>query len=169
MNARDGVLYISNTSEDDILVDLPETDNINDLLETVMNETMKQSFYEPEPPDDADLSPDGYREFAEELETVQRDNKWVSDLAVAVYRHEVGGVKDAYKLLQKDWRDAETQEVESDVQTAVEAANCAGIKPKALVNSFLQAMEQEYHLKPEKLSSILKEAAAAKKPKAAER
>jgi len=89
----------------------------------------------------------------------------VIDLAVTVYRHEVGGVKEAYKLLQKDWRDAETQEAESDVQTAVEASNCAGIKPKALVNSFLQAMEQEYHLKPEKLSSILKEAVAAKSRK----
>lgn len=134
---RDVILYFTNRDESDILIDLPETTNMSDLLETVMSETMRQSFHEPEPLTELDakgwlpngITPEVCRQYAEDVKAVHQDYHRLSDLAVAVYRHEIGGNKNVYKALKQDWQNADAKEVRANISNVVEQSNELRLKP----------------------------------------
>ena len=174
---RDGVLYVSNRDESEILIDLPETTNMSDLLETVMSKSMRQSFHEPESLTELDMKgwlPDGITpevclQYAEDMEAVHQDNHRLSDLAVAVYRHEIGGNKNVYKDLKQDWQNADAKEAEADISNVVKHTKELKLKPAEVVNSFLQEVEKKFRIKPEKMVAILKDVASERKHKEAVR
>ena len=150
---------------------------MSDLLETVMSETMRQSFHEPEPLTELDakgwlpngITPEVCRQYAEDVKAVHQDNHRLSDLAVAVYRHEIGGNKNVYKALKQDWQNADAKEVRANISNVVEQSKELRLKPADLVDNFLEKVEKKYRIKPEKMVELLKEAVAERKHKEAVR